>query len=84
LVVKNGRRDDLLSYLKEREIPCGVYYPIPLYEQEAYKPYVTDNFELANTKDLCQSVISLPIHTEMDRETQEYIIQSVTSFFYNN
>lgn len=81
LVVKNGRRDDLITYLKERKIPCGIYYPIPLYEQEAFKPYVTDNFELANTKDLCQSVVSLPIHTEMDEATQEYIIQSVKTFF---
>jgi UDP-2-acetamido-2-deoxy-ribo-hexuluronate aminotransferase len=81
LVIKDGRRDALVEHLKNNDIPCGVYYPVPLYEQEAFETYVENGFELANTEMLCKSVISLPIHTEMKEETQDIIIQTVLNFF---
>ena len=83
LVVKDGKRDKLILFLKEKGIPVGVYYPIPLYEQEAFRQYVSEGFELSNTKSLCQSVISLPMHTEMNSQTQNYIINSILEFFTN-
>lgn len=84
LLVKDGRRDALIAHLKNHDIPCGVYYPIPLYKQEAFKQYAAENFELPVTEMLCQSVISLPIHTEMAKDTQTFIIQTVQEFFINN
>ena len=81
LLVKDGRRDELIAYLKSKGIPTGVYYPIPLYKQEAFKGYVEDGFKLETTEMLCESVISLPIHTEMDRETQDFIVQAILDFF---
>ncbi len=81
LLVKNGKRDELVQYLKEHGIPCGIYYPIPLYKQVAYRNYVSTDFELEGTELLCKSVISLPIHTEMEETTQAYIIDTLTNFF---
>lgn len=34
--VKNGMRDGLQKYLAEKNIPSMVYYPLPLYKQEAF------------------------------------------------
>lgn len=81
LIVKGGRREGLIAYLKSKGIPSGVYYPIPLYKQEAFREYVADGFRLETTEMLCESVISLPIHTEMERETQRFIIHAVLDFF---
>jgi len=55
--------------------------PIPLYKQEAFKPFYNEEKGLPVTEQLCDSVLSLPIHTEMKKETQEFIIDSVKSFF---
>ena len=81
LKVKDGRRDSLKSYLSEHGIPSMVYYPVPLYKQEAYKGYVEDQFELPVTESLCKEVISLPMHTELTEEMLEYIATYVKSFF---
>lgn len=81
LLVKDGRRDELITYLKSKAIPTGVYYPIPLYKQDAFKVYVQDGFRLETTEMLCESVISLPIHTEMNPDTQNFIIQAILDFF---
>jgi dTDP-4-amino-4,6-dideoxygalactose transaminase len=39
------------------------------------------NLSLPQTEWLCDRVISLPIHTEMDDEQLQYIISSVQDFF---
>ncbi len=81
LQVKKGRRDALQNYLRENSIPSMIYYPVPLYRQDAFKQYVVPYFQLPVTERLCDAVLSLPIHTEMDGETQNYIIKSVKNFF---
>ncbi len=82
LKVKNGRRDELAAFLKEKGIPNMIYYPVPLYKQNAYKSFIPADFvELPVTEDLCESVISLPMHTELDEATLSFITSSVRGFF---
>ena len=81
LRITNGKRDELAEYLKENEIPFGIYYPIPLYKQKAYSSYVKEEFKLKNTELLCNEVISLPMHSHLDIETQEIICSHIISFF---
>lgn len=84
LQVKDGRRDELQAFLKERHIPTMIYYPVPLYEQEAFRPFTKGVDHLPATEELCKNVISLPIHTEMDNETLKYIADGVIDFFRKN
>lgn len=81
LRVKNRMRDDLQKHLTERYVPANIYYPVPLNEQEAFIDFVPANLDLPITEMLCREVISLPIHTELKAETQDYIIQAVEEFF---
>ncbi|MDG2418266.1 MAG: DegT/DnrJ/EryC1/StrS family aminotransferase [Saprospiraceae bacterium] len=81
LKIKDGYRDALKDYLFAAGIPFGVFYPLPLYEQEAFKQFVPDDLDLPVTEMLCQSVISLPIHTEMDEEILNHISGVVKGMF---
>lgn len=66
-------RAKLKEQLAERGIPAMIYYPIPLHEQKAYR---SDRFKKGDfpvTEKLCATVLSLPMHTEMDEETLKYI-----------
>jgi dTDP-4-amino-4,6-dideoxygalactose transaminase len=78
--IANGKRDELKQFLADNNIPSMVYYPIPLYKQDAFKEYY-DGDDLPVTEKLCKSVLSLPIHTEMDNETLNYITNKVKEFF---
>ncbi len=80
LQIKNGKRNELKQYLSEKGISSMVYYPIPLYKQEAFKTFYQGE-DLTVTEALCQSVLSLPIHTEMEEDTQKYIIDKLIAFF---
>ena len=77
LKVKNGKRDRLKSYLMDNGIPSMIYYPIPLYNQKAFSSSET----LPVTEELCNEVLSLPIHTEMDEVQLNYISSKVIEFF---
>ena len=81
--VQNGKRDELKEFLAEKNIPASVFYPVPLYRQKAFAEYVSQDFHLPVTERLCAEVLSLPVHTEMDKETQKYIIENVKDFFTN-
>jgi dTDP-4-amino-4,6-dideoxygalactose transaminase len=81
LRVKNGTRDELQKYLADREIPSMIYYPVPLYRQKAFAHYADDQFFLPATEQLCREVISLPVHTEMSESLQNYIAETLVSFF---
>ncbi len=75
------KRDLLKKYLSDNGIPSMIYYPIPLYKQEAFKKYVKKDFKLKNTEFLAKNVLSLPIHTEIENSNQDYIIEKVINFF---
>lgn len=81
LRVKNGKRDELQKYLAEKNIPSMIYYPLPLYKQEAFQQYVEEGFSLPVTEKLCSEVISLPIHTEFNQEISDFIISEIKTFF---
>jgi UDP-2-acetamido-2-deoxy-ribo-hexuluronate aminotransferase len=81
LQVKNGKRYELQDHLQKAGIPAMIYYPVPLYKQDAFKHYQSSDFFLPITEELCQNVLSLPIHTEMDEQVLGYITETVKSFF---
>ncbi|KAA3634770.1 MAG: DegT/DnrJ/EryC1/StrS family aminotransferase [Bacteroidetes bacterium] len=82
LLVKNGRRDKLQEYLREKGVPSMIYYPVPLYEQEAYRGEFSGGIDFLEVTDkLCKEVLSLPVHTEMNEEILQFITKAVLSFF---
>jgi UDP-2-acetamido-2-deoxy-ribo-hexuluronate aminotransferase len=83
LKIKNRKRDELQKYLESKNIPSMIYYPLPLYKQEAFEQYVSSGFSLPITEQLCQEVISLPIHTEFNEEICQYIVSEIKQFFKN-
>lgn len=80
LKITNGKRDALVKHLNENNIPCGVYYPIPLHKQKAYLDdrYKEEDFPVTNS--LVKEVVSLPMHTELDDEQINHITNTVIGF----
>ncbi len=80
LRVLNGKRNDLRDFLLEKEIPAMIYYPVPLRKQKAYYQESNDE-DFKQTDLLCEQVLSLPMHTELDDEQLNYITDAVLEFF---
>lgn len=83
LKIKKGKRDALKAYLAEHDVPSMIYYPLPLQEQEAFVHITRAAESLDNAKDCAYSVLSLPIHTEMEQEIQDQIIETIIKYYQN-
>ncbi|MEN9742682.1 MAG: hypothetical protein RLZZ65_487 [Bacteroidota bacterium] len=81
LKVHNGQREALQQHLQALGVPTMIYYPIPAHKQHMFAQFGVSNLSLPVSEALCTEVLSLPIHTEMLPEQQQYIIESVLSFF---
>ncbi|MGB6269013.1 MAG: DegT/DnrJ/EryC1/StrS family aminotransferase, partial [Olleya sp.] len=84
LKVENVDRDALVKHLNDNGIPCGVYYPIPLHAQKAYKDSRYNEANFTVTNQLVKQVISLPMHTELDDEQINFITKIIKDFTANN
>lgn len=84
LKLKDVDRDALVAHLNENNIPCGVYYPIPLHNQKAYVDERYNEADFAVTNELVKSVISLPMHSELDDEQINFISNTVLNFINSN
>ena len=80
LQVLHGDRDALKAHLAAHDIPSMIYYPVPLYRQKAFEGWWKGG-ELPVTEQLCKTVISLPMHTELSTEILDKIAGAVKSFF---
>lgn len=81
LKVHSGQREALQQHLQALGVPTMIYYPIPAHKQHMFAQFGVSNLSLPVSEVLCTEVLSLPIHTEMLPEQQQYIIESVLSFF---
>jgi UDP-2-acetamido-2-deoxy-ribo-hexuluronate aminotransferase len=80
LITQNIDRFGLQEFLQSKEIPAMVYYPVPMHMQKAYTDPRYKEGDFPVTEALSRSVISLPMHTELDDEQLKYITQSVLEF----
>jgi dTDP-4-amino-4,6-dideoxygalactose transaminase len=80
LQITNGKRNELHQHLLDNNIPNAIYYPVPLHAQKAYKDerYNEDDFTVTNQ--LIDTVISLPMHTELENDQLEFITKTVLDF----
>lgn len=80
LILDGIDRNELHSFLAERDIPSMIYYPVPAHRQKMFEVFGSADTELPVTDWLTERVLSLPIHTEMDQEQLEYICESIEEF----
>lgn len=72
-------RDKLREQLQEKGIPAMIYYPIPIHLQKAFANLQYKEGAFPNAEQLARTVLSLPMHTELIKEQQDYIIDTINA-----
>ena len=80
LLLNGVDRDGLNNFLAEEGVPSMIYYPVPCHKQKMFDAFGGSGYHLPVTDWLSERVISLPIHTELDEEQQDFIISKVLAF----
>ena len=79
LIVKN--RDELLKYLRSKDIGCAVYYPLPLHLQECFSYLNHKRGDFPITEQLTEKVISIPVFSEISKDQQDHVIKTIKEFY---
>ena len=80
LKIEGGRRDALRAHLAEHGIPSGIYYPVPGHAQQAFAHFQYNPDTYAVSAELARTVLSLPMHTELTEEQQQFISEVIIKF----
>ena len=83
LTLNGVNRDALNEFLAKKGVPSMIYYPVPAQKQKMFDAFGGNEYQLETTDWLTERVISLPIHTELDEEQQQFIVDAVLEFVNN-
>lgn len=80
LKLKDVDRYRLIENMKEAGVPVMIYYPVPLHLQKAFAHLHYEKGDFPVAESLCDCVVSLPMHTELDEEQLQYITENFLKF----
>lgn len=79
--IKTEHRDKVLLALREKKMPCGIYYPKCVHHQLVYKNLSCHPVEIFHAEQIINKVLSLPIHPYLSLEEQNNIINTIKQSF---
>ncbi len=80
-VVRSQDRQGLQTFLKQNGINTLIHYPMPVHQQPAYRHRVLIGPNgLAQTEQLCQEIISLPMYPQLSNEQVEKISKLIGKY----
>ena len=78
--LRHTRRDRIMDWLKSVGISTGVYYPVPLHLQEAYRYLGYKKGDFPITEKVCKEIFSIPIYPELQQMQINTIIRRLLNF----
>lgn len=79
-VIRIRRRDEAIVHLKQRGIGCGVFYPLPLHQQECFLPFGAARADCREAERASREVLALPMFAEITREQQDEVVVALLEF----
>lgn len=83
-VIRTRKRDELMQYLKERDIEAGIHYPVPLHLQPVYKNLGYTKGDFPATEQAARDILSLPLYPELSHEQMERVVDTMRDFYRRN
>lgn len=79
-VIRTDKRDELIEYLKEKNISTIIHYPVPPHLSKAYEYLGVKKGTLPITEQYANEVVSIPMYNGLTLEEQNYVIDALNNF----
>src|SRR5258708_7432831 len=79
--IRTAKRNELMGYLKENGVFCGIHYPIPVHLQKAVKDLGYKKGDFPVTEKYANELLSLPIFAEMEDSEVDAISDLLHKYF---
>lgn len=81
--IRVQNRDALLQFLADKDIHCGIHYPVPIHLQEPYVNLNYTNFDLKVSDKITSEILSLPMFPELTYQQQQEVKDQIQEFISN-
>lgn len=78
--IRTKDRDALINYLAEKNVYCGIHYPIPIHLQNAYSFLGKGKGSFPVAEKCAEQLVSLPMFPELSEEQIEYVVRETKHF----
>ncbi len=79
-IIRVENRDSLINYLRQKEIGCEIYYPVPFHRQECFSYLKCKDEDYPVSNNAASSSIALPIYPELSNEQIKFVVDSIAEF----
>ncbi|MHC4545797.1 MAG: DegT/DnrJ/EryC1/StrS family aminotransferase, partial [Planctomycetota bacterium] len=79
-VIRVPRRDEVMAYLRENNIGCEVYYPIPAHLQECFSYLGYKEGDMPESEKAAKEVLAIPVYPELTDKMKDYVAGTIVSF----
>jgi dTDP-4-amino-4,6-dideoxygalactose transaminase len=79
-VIRTSRRDELRTFLADRQIGSEIYYPVPLHLQDALKSLAYKEGDFPEAERAAREVLALPIFPELREDEQQTVVDALAAF----
>jgi dTDP-4-amino-4,6-dideoxygalactose transaminase len=82
--IRAQKRDELRAYLKDKDIGCEVYYPVPMHVQECYRNLGYRKGAFPISERAAAEALSLPVYAELSDTHLAYVVDTIRDFYRRN
>lgn len=83
-VIRVKKRNQLLMCLKDKNIYCGIHYPMPLHLQPSLKFLGYKKGDFPQTENAAREIISLPMYPELTSKEIHSVVAQIQKFYYHS
>ena len=80
-VIRADSRDDLQLYMREKDVPSAIFYPMPLHLQKCFVYLGYREGDFPESEKSASEVLALPIYPELSEENQDYVVSTIKDFY---
>ena len=78
--IRVPRRDEVVAHLREENIGCEIYYPVPMHLQECFRYLGYKEGDLPESEKAAKEVMAIPIYPELTDEMKDYVAETILTF----
>jgi dTDP-4-amino-4,6-dideoxygalactose transaminase/acetyltransferase-like isoleucine patch superfamily enzyme len=80
-VLRSPKRDELIKYLRGKNIGCEIYYPVTLNNQKCFTYLGSKRGDYPVAEKAADEVLAIPIYPELTEAQKDYVVDSISGFF---